>query len=285
VPNHSALSLAHDTSAINRFDGIWSEEGIAIMFNTHSISLFQFLALMSIIANETGGSMMPISERVGLTGHPGIAYAFDKITGLKYSYNTLSSAGNKTCFAMFNNADYNHAFGSMPLAAQLMNTKNNIWAGETYPQTQFSTSTNPGLTGYVLQSDFYKFRGRGFIQTTGRANYLRLIQFVQTYAGSNQIILNEKANWSKWSANADVLATVSNNDEWDNLFQNTNSVIAMKGIATHNATAGNYLNSINTINPANAASTIRNVGLRISGANSYADLFINRVTQIIEAIA
>ncbi|MFM2049353.1 MAG: hypothetical protein RI955_1901 [Bacteroidota bacterium] len=281
TPNHAALSIAHDGLAHDRFDKIWSNDGIKNMFGINSISLLQFISLMSIIINETGGSMLPLTERVGMNGHPGIAYAFDKIAGLKRSYNTL--AGNKTCFQLFNDVNYNHAFGNMPLANQLKNTTNGIWAGEVYPQT-VSFSTNPMLSGYVLQADFYKFRGRGFIQTTGRANYAQLIKFVQNYTGNNSYLLSEKLNWAKWSANADVLATVSSNEEWDNLFQKTDSIIAAKGIGIHNVSSNNYLSGINASNPTTAFNTIRNVGLRISGGAAYADLYISRVVQIIEAM-
>ena len=33
-----------------------------------------------------------------------------------------------------------------------------------------------------------KFRGRGFIQTTGRVNYIELINFIQQYNGTNSTL-------------------------------------------------------------------------------------------------
>jgi hypothetical protein len=281
IGSRAGITMANDSMAHNRFNNLWSKEGIQAMFGRNSVSLLQFLSLQSIINNETGGSLLPLTEKVGSTGHPGIAYAFDRIPGLKKSYNTLS--GNKTCFNLFKDSNYNNTFQNLPLGSQLKNTTNNVWAGETYPQS-FPTSTNPASTGYILEADFFKFRGRGFIQTTGRANYIKIIEFVMTYNGSNEVITNTKVLWSQRSGDHDVLATVSSNNEWDNLFQHSNTLIPAKSIAVHNKLSGNYLDGINGANPSVATNTIRNVGKRISGSDAYANLFINRVTQIIDLL-
>ncbi|MEO5562731.1 MAG: hypothetical protein ABIR18_04830 [Chitinophagaceae bacterium] len=281
--SRAGVSMANDSKAHERFDQLWSPEGIKAMFGRNSVSLLQFLSLQSIINNETGGSLLPLTERVGRTGHPGIAYAFDRIPGIKKSYNTL--AGNKTCFQLFNDVNYNKAFQNFALGTQLRNTTNNVWASEAYPQNlAIATSTNPAVTGYVLEADFFKFRGRGFIQTTGRANYVKLVEFVMKYQGTNSVVNATKAKWAQRSTDSDVLATISSNAEWDDLFQNSNTLIPAKSIEIHNGSAGNYLGNINGTKPALATSTIRNVGKRISGADSYANLFINRVTQIIELL-
>jgi hypothetical protein len=279
--SRAGLSMANDSKAHERFDQLWSAENIRAMFGNNSVSLLQFLSLQSIINNETGGSLLPLTERVGSKGHPGIAYAFDRIPGLKKSYNTLP--GNKTCFQLFNDNQYNIAFQNLSLGAQLKNTTNNAWAGEAYPQV-LPASTNPAATGYVLEADFFKFRGRGYIQTTGRANYIKLIDFVLNYQGQNNSVNQTKAKWMQRSADRDVLATISSNAEWDDLFQTSNTLIPAKSIAIHNSLSGNYLGNIDGTTPPLATSTIRNVGKRISGADSYATLFINRVTQIIELL-
>ncbi len=280
---HSAIVMSHDSMAHDRFNHLWSEEGIQTIFGKNTMSLLQFLSLQSIINNETGGSLNPLTEGVGRPPlHPGISYAFDIIPGTKISYNTIT--GNKTCLALFNDANYNKAFQNLPLGSQLKNTTNKVWAGEAYPIQTVPTSTNPAVTGYVLEADFFKFRGRGFIQTTGRANYSSIVDFIMKYTGSNPVINNMKAAWAQRSNNTDILATVSTNAEWDNLFQNTSGLIAAKSIEVHNRASTDYLGKINGADPIVAASTIRNVGKRISGGNNYADLFLNRVTQIIELL-
>ncbi|MEO7313372.1 MAG: hypothetical protein ABIX01_23520 [Chitinophagaceae bacterium] len=113
LDSRAAVSMADDSMAHHRFTQLWNPECIQAIFQKSSVSLLQFLSLQSIINNETGGSVLPLTERVGRTGHPGIAYAFDKIAGVKKSYNTL--AGNKTCLQLFNDAQYNGAFQNLPL--------------------------------------------------------------------------------------------------------------------------------------------------------------------------
>lgn len=278
VGSRAALMIANDSQAHERFDQLWSAESIHAIFDSGQITLLQFLALQSIVVNETGGRMIPLTEGVGRIGHPGIAYAFDKIAGIKKSYNTLP--GNKTCMQCFNDPAYNRAFIHLPLANKLNNSTNTVWAGEVFPQSIAPTSTNPGISGYLLEADFFKFRGRGFIQTTGRANYKQLINFIMSYKGVNELILSIKAAWSNLSGDADVLASISTNVNWDNLFQKSDNLIACRAIRTHNITGGNYLEKLNIQN----LKTVFNMGLRISGATNYATLFQNRVQQILASL-
>lgn len=268
-----ALMIANDSLSHERFDQLWSAESIHAIFDTGQMTLLQFLSLQSIVINETGGRMMPLTEGVGRPGHPGIAYAFDKIPGIKKSYNRL--AGNKTCLQCFNDANYNRAFAHLPMADKFSHTTNAVWAGEVYPQNIAPTSTNAGISGYILEADFFKFRGRGFIQTTGRANYIQLIHFIMSYNGSSALILNMKSKWSNISNDADILASISSNANWDDLFQKSENLIACRAIRTHNNSGGNYLGKLKD------AQTIFNMGLRISGSTNYATLFQNRVQQIL----
>ncbi|MES1226682.1 MAG: hypothetical protein ABUT20_65010 [Bacteroidota bacterium] len=279
--SRAGISMATDSKAHDRFNQLWSGESIQTIFGRNSVSLLQFLSLQSIINNETGGSLIPLTEKVGMPPkHPGIAYAFDSISAIKKrSYNTLD--GNKTCFSLFNDINYNNAFQNLPLGNQLKNTTNSLWNGEIYPQA-IPVSTNPAITGYVLEADFFKFRGRGYIQTTGRSNYIKVVDFIMNYNGTNSVVNNTKMKWAQRSNDRDVLATVSSNAEWDDLFQNSDTLIPAKSVEVHNLASGNYLGNINGANPGIAASSIRNVGKRISGGDAYANLFINRVTQIIE---
>lgn len=277
------LAIATDSQAYDRFNRLWSNESIQAIFGTGRISLMQFLALQSIIINETGGRLIPLTEAVGRTGHPGIAYAFNKIPGIKKSYNTLP--GNKTCLQNFNDVNYNKAFGKLPLADKLKNTGTQLWAGEMYPQATVSYSTNPALTGYVLESDFFKFRGRGFIQTTGRSNYAKLISYVMKYAGSDPAITHIKSYWNNQSGDTDVLASMSSNANWDDLFQKSNCLIAGRAVSVHNESCGKYLQGITAANQPLAEKSLYNMGLRISGGSDYAILFRNRVMQVLSLLA
>src|SRR5260370_28128153 len=147
------------------------------------MSLTQFVCLMSIISNEVRGDFAPKSEKMGRTGHPGMAYLFDAIAGVKRSYNTIS--GNQTAFQCFNDDTYVAAHGDLVLADRLARTTDARWSGTVYPQPDFPTDSNPAISGFIAQADFIKFRGPGFIQTTERSNHAALIELVQNYRGDN----------------------------------------------------------------------------------------------------
>jgi hypothetical protein len=236
----------------------------------------QFLCLMSIFANECRGNFTPKSELVGRAGFPGLSYAFDAIPGLKRSYNNL--AGNKTAFDCFNSAAYNLVHITKPMADRAANTADERWRGTAYPREDFPTDPSPGITGYILEADFMKFRGRGFIQTTGRANYVRLIEFVKNYTGENNTLDFFALQWRNFSA--DEAADRSSNDDWDRLFTQTDLIIPAKAISFHNQGSNNYLAL-----PGDPDQAVFNMGRRIGGGDAYATRFRNRVTQLVTLLA
>jgi hypothetical protein len=246
-------------------------------------SFFQFACLASIIINETGGSFTPISERYGRRGHPGIAYLFDAIAGVKQSYN---KAPNVPAGKLFNDRDFIAAHGDLAPAQRLKNTSDARWNGQAYPQGEFPTSDKPNETGFIMEADFFKFRGRGLIQTTWRAAYLKLVTFVQRYTGDNPTIHTFKVVWR--DMDAEKVASVSRNADWDQLFQKTDLIVACEAIRQHSAGSGRYLElaaDAPTLNLVKGTrGTIFNVGLRVSGSADYATLFRQRVLQICEAM-
>jgi len=246
-------------------------------------NFFQFACLVSIMINETGGSFTPISERYGRKGHPGIAYLFDAIAGVKQSYN---KSPNLPAGRLFNNRDFIAAHGDLAPAQRLKNTTDLRWDSQAYPQGEFPTNDRPAETGFIMEADFFKFRGRGLIQTTWRAAYLKLVKFVQQYGGDDPMIHTFKVVWR--DMDAAKVATISRNSDWDDLFQKTNLIVACEAIRLHNSAAGRYLELAKhapTLNAARGArGTIFNVGLRVSGSEDYATLFRNRVLQLCEAM-
>jgi hypothetical protein len=226
---------------------------------------------MGIFANECRANFTPQAEKMGRQGFPALTYLFDAIPNLKRSYNTL--AGNKTAHQCFRSAAFNNAHSAKPLAAQLNNTTDARWAGPAYPR-DVPFDNDPAITGYVMEADFMKFRGRGFIQTTGRANYAKVIQYIQAYTGDNNIIDFYQAQWAGKSV--ENIAFTTSNEDWDRLFQQTDLIIAAKAINLHNASAGDYLAL--TGDPDKA---ILNMGKRISGGNDYALKYRDRMEVLI----
>ncbi|CAG7580904.1 MAG: putative hydrolase [uncultured marine phage] len=242
---------------------------IPVTYGKNSINLAEFLTVNNIVCIETGSAFVPKTERVGTSGHPGIAYAFDKVKGIKGSYNTLS--GNISAFELFNNDDYINAHGNKTLSKLLKNTTDTRWDGEAFP-VGFSGNgskevAKDGKTnGFIVEADFMKFRGRGFIQSTGRSKYDKLVTYVKNYKGENKILNKYKSKWSG-KTNRKVL-TQSSNRDWDKLFQDTDLVLASFAVNQfHESRSDLYYINISSDRSINDDTF--NAGWRTNGSRSY----------------
>ena len=188
---------------------IWNN--IPDIYGTPSINLLQFVALMSILTNEVGAGLQPVSE---VSGGGGLAYTFDAIPSKKMSYN--STVGNRLAGDLFfDDQAFWQAHGGLAPANDIRNRPElkSVWNGTAYPSTYFPCVIDPQTTAFIQQADFYKFRGRGFIQMTWRTNYKKLVTFVQNYSGSHPTVLHFKSIWT--GKDPDTVCTISANEDWD----------------------------------------------------------------------
>lgn len=289
--NISKMSI-WDGITINQsnWQKVWNN--INILFGKPKVNLIEFLSINSIIVNETGGKFLPVTETVGANGYPGISYAYDSIVNKKQSYNTLST--NWSAFKSFNDSVYKSVHSHKPFGSALKDTTDNRWNSSTFPlgfsnNIPNETDTKGVQNTFITEADFFKFRGRGLIQTTGRANYKPIIKYILNYSGDNTTIINIKNSWSSYTGNLDSIASASSNTDWDSLFQNSDSIIANYACYVHSTSPGRYVN-YNIINPSqsdsNLQTSIRNVALAIAGANAkaYADKYTQRVWQQITTL-
>lgn len=298
--------LAMGTAPLVRqhFVSFWNS--IPVAYDRPRITALDFAALMCIVLNETGGDFTASPEVCGRGAsdargrHPGLAYAFDKVIGLKGSYNTLS--GNRRAGELFNDADYVRTHGGLAGGTRLANHGGdfaNAWNSEYYPQTEFSTAENLAENGFIMQADFYKFRGRGIIQTTGRAAYLAAVDHIQRYSGSNTVLLEFKRRWSTLSR--DVAATTSTNADWDLIF--SQGPILARALRLHSGTGNSDYRTMSTQSatlldvpappppppprrvPAGVRGSIYFMGRRISGKYDYsAGPYRDRVLAMLRAM-
>ncbi|MBP6827059.1 MAG: hypothetical protein KA165_10925 [Saprospiraceae bacterium] len=289
-----------DMAAVKReFVEFW--DSIPLVYKQPSITLFDFASLMCIAINETGGRFRSTTERCGRGAkdpsgirHEGLAYAFDKIPKVKKSYNTLADAGNKTALECFSNPVFCAAHRGLGCSDRLSSPSmpdkvDPVWKGEVYPIDKFPFIEDIAETGFIMQADFYKFRGRGPFQITGRAPYRKIAQYIQKYDGTSPVLLKFKERWK--SLSADDACYASNDMDWDEIFS-VKSVVALslRTYADIASPAKNMLVMTNDLNRLNeetrAAGSIWSVGRIVSGTEKYAnEEYKPRVVEMLEKIA
>ncbi|PTQ91467.1 hypothetical protein C8R30_13211 [Nitrosomonas nitrosa] len=271
--------IAGDTPQIlkQRFTNFW--DNIPIIFGGQ-IGLIQFVCLMSLAINEINGNLISKTEqgRGGRAGHKGLAYFFDPIKDVKGSYNV---APNKTALECFNNNEFIKEHGHLKLGTQLQKTKDAVWNETKYP-SQFLTDENPDINGFIMQADFYKYRGRGIIQITWRNAYEQLVNFIKTgYTGASPIILKYRNAWQNLTN--DSVLWRSTTGDWDHLFGDFEFVCYSINVFNH--WKGDFLTLNLTADELNGQGrgSIYNVGLKMNG-KTYAATFRRRVIQILDAL-
>lgn len=284
---------AQDVWAGKRIQGNNVENNFSIFWNHYlsetPITLMTFICYMAVFINECDGDLVYKSERFSNRDHPGITYLFDEFPMYyaktkhiwnKKSYNSASL--NKVAGDLFNDPIFISAHGKFAAADQVLHTNDEAWWGHRYRREMYPYSGVPADCGCILEADFFKFRGRGLIQTTWRVNYKRLVGFISTYNGTDATILRFKEKWR--GLDADTVCTTSCNADWDVIFSQPNQITLCQAIRIH-AADGRYLplsDDYDVINSSNQSS-IEYMGNRIGGG-SYGLLLKGRVQRICSAM-
>jgi hypothetical protein len=262
-------------SADENFKLVW-EKLEPILNNRQPITIWQFLIVSSIMINETGGTFVPVSELGGLK------YMFGTNGGIKKSYNTY--AANKTAYALFNDPFFTDAHKELPYYDYIMKDGKKLtkWEKTVYP-TGFPDKEEE-KAGIIAEADFFKFRGRGLIQTTFRDNYIPLIELTLKYQGVNTIINTYKNKWTtQYEADTQKIASASRNEDWDQLFMHTDLEYAAMGVKAFFDKRPGSLN-FKTENDyhlkGKGAGSLYYVGLKVGGTDNYGQVLRARALQI-----
>lgn len=222
--------------ARSNFDAYWSN-----VVRREPITAMHFIAYMSVFINEIEGNLKSRTESYGAKGHPGIAYLFNTVAMTsangrrwrKKSYNT-----NKHMLELLNDDLFLSNRKALRYADLLAYTNDEVWKGDAYPRDRFPTSGDISETGIILEGDFFKFRGRGLIQTTWRANYKQLADYSIKNSSASAAV--SKFFDAYRGLTPDQICTISTNEEWDNLFNDKDRTILTAAVQIH-AKSGKYL--------------------------------------------
>ncbi|MEZ2142238.1 hypothetical protein AAE026_08015 [Bradyrhizobium sp. DN5] len=273
-----------------RFNSFWDQ--IPAIFSAPHTDALQFAAVMCLGIQENSGDMSCDPEAVGKAGYPGLVYAFEKIPGLKSSYNVNDDLGNWTALKLFKDAGYVAEHSGLAGYHQVVDHGiDQAWGTATWPQS-FSSKVDASVNGFIMEADFYKFRGRGVIQTTGRDDYGVLIDYIMNNPAipGNANLNHLRATWDAYpttgASKRDTIASRSTNAQWNVAFGE--GIVLAAAIAEDSRIKSDYLQLAADAATLNGGKTTKGslyfMARKINGG-SYPDQVVPMMKAMIRAIA
>lgn len=277
---------------------IFTQSNIKSVTGNDNFNVYQFLIMSSIMINETGGTFVLSKSEYG-----DAKYFFDAKSGIKVSYNCTppkvngkyakntgcSVLGNKTAYDLF----HDPTFMNVPARASMYKPKNIddvAWKGQNYPSGEPEGYSNykPGeldksydALGIIADCDFYKFRGRGVIQLTGRGNYIKFLEYIRDNKSSIAMKPETLTIVNSWGTNSgDVIATKITNRELDKIF--ADDACAILVFKTHSSNAA--LVKMYNVTDYNQFIDLAAAYGKAIGGDKYATHFANRVYEVLANI-
>lgn len=220
-----------DESNFNRFWDLATGYLPHLDGDGEGINLIQFLNLFSIVMNEAS-RFRPVSEG----GNLAYMYKFNAQTPM-----------NKTAAWLFSNETFQSAHSALAffdeVTAETEEEVDAAWKTASYPaKTKDNPSgfpVDPAEGGIICQADFFKFRGRGFIQHTHRSVYKTIIEEILAYEGKQPVVVMYRDAWiADWDSDPDEIATASTTEDWDELFMETDLVVPCLALRRFKASSG-----------------------------------------------
>lgn len=258
------------------FTRLW--DGIPTMYDPQgAINLIEFLAL-DLATHIEGYGDYAVVEEAEREGY-GLDYFFESHwvapNGQPVAKRSYNTPPNTTARDLFASAVFRNAHDALlPAGPTAWNTADAAWAGTIYGATKAPTSVTSDETAFIRQADFYKFRGRGYIQTTNRENYRDLARAVRAEIDSLPApmwgIVSTWPTSGATEADFDRALTESRDDDWTNLFQSTGGIVPWLGVRTFSRA---HLDCIHIAPPTsgsllgNAAGHVEFLGNQINNGN------------------
>lgn len=296
--------IGNDSDARRNFIEVWNRS--PLIFDAESVNIFQFLSLINIFINESP-RLRPIAE-VGdierfFENHGKQSYNkrpnfpagdlfYDNATFWEEHGSTDTTPSVRQGSTVEGRNDFKRRWNSETQYPRPLNPEN-LDPAPSFPNPRQTSNSGIGdldsAARIIAQADFCKFRGRGLIQTTWRSAYLRLIEFVMNYTGSNAKVLEIKGIWSRYpSVDANEIATRSTNHQWDELFLLSDYEVPCKAVNIFQQTKQNFLTSIGATDLprlfGRERGSIYRVGYFVGGNENYGDVVLNRTKQMMKAL-